>query len=99
MNDNVIIVVESISKGKEPVMKVEQEKKSAASKETAQTRLFTRQPLSVLSKIAFWAFLVEGLGSLGGAIALMGVSEPWPASVPISHAEVEARGYEDLLVA
>ncbi len=30
------------------------------SKEAAQTHLFTRQPLSVLSKIAFWAFLVGG---------------------------------------
>src|SRR6266487_4942644 len=51
-------------------MKVEQEKKAAVSKETAQTHLFARQPLSTLGKIAFWAFLVEGLGSLGGAIAL-----------------------------
>ena len=53
-------------------MNVEQEKKAALSKETetAQTHLFARQPLSVLGKIAFWAFLVEGLGSLGGAIAL-----------------------------
>jgi plastocyanin len=51
-------------------MNVEQEKKAVVSKETAQTHLFTRQPLSVLGRIAFWAFLVEGLGSLGGAIAL-----------------------------
>jgi len=51
-------------------MNVEQEKKAAVSKETTQTHLYTRQPLSVLGKIAFWAFLVEGLGSLGGAIAL-----------------------------
>ena len=53
-------------------MNVEQEKKAVVSKETesAQTHLFTSQPLSVLGKIAFWAFLVEGLGSLGGAIAL-----------------------------
>lgn len=51
-------------------MKVEQEKKAAVSKETAQTHLFTRQPLSILGKIAFWAFLVEGLGSLGGTIVL-----------------------------
>jgi hypothetical protein len=51
-------------------MKVKQEKKSVVGKETAQTRLFTRQPPSVLGKIAFWAFLVEGLGSLGGTIAL-----------------------------
>jgi uncharacterized membrane protein YphA (DoxX/SURF4 family) len=41
----------------------------------------------------------KNLALLGGAIALMGVAEPWPASVPISHDEVEARGYEDLLVA
>ncbi len=56
--------------GKEPAMNVEQEKKSMVSKETTQTHLFTREPLSVLGKIAFWAFLVEGIGSLGGAIAL-----------------------------
>ena len=33
-------------------MKVEQEKKAAVSKETAQTHLFARQPLSTLGKTA-----------------------------------------------
>ena len=41
----------------------------------------------------------KNLALLGGAIALMGVAEPWAASVPISHDEVEALGYEDLLIA
>ena len=41
----------------------------------------------------------KNLALLGGAIALMGVAEPWPVSVPISWEEIEARGYEDLLVA
>jgi putative oxidoreductase len=41
----------------------------------------------------------KNVALLGSAIALMGVAEPWPASVPISREEVEARGYEDLLVA
>jgi hypothetical protein len=36
---------------------------------------------------------------LGSAVALMGVDEPWPVSVPISQKEVEARGYEDLVAA
>jgi putative oxidoreductase len=41
----------------------------------------------------------KNMALLGSAIALMGVDEPWPASVPISQDEVAARGYEDLLVA
>lgn len=41
----------------------------------------------------------KNVALLGSAIAMMGVDEPWPASVPISQDEVAARGYEDLLVA
>jgi hypothetical protein len=32
-------------------------------------------------------------------LALLGVDEPWPVSVPISQKEIEERGYEDLLAA
>ena len=39
----------------------------------------------------------KNLALLGGALALMGVEEPWPASVPI--AREEDSGYEDLLAA
>src|SRR2546423_4679715 len=45
---------------KEPIMNVE----------ATQTGLFARQPLSVLGKIAFWAFLVSVLGGIGGNIAI-----------------------------
>src|SRR5262249_54063824 len=38
----------------------------------------------------------KNVALLGAALALMGVDEPWPASVPISQREIEARGYEDL---
>ncbi len=41
----------------------------------------------------------KNMALLGSALALMGVDEPWPASLPISHEEVEARGYEDLIAA
>jgi putative oxidoreductase len=41
----------------------------------------------------------KNIALLGSALALMGVNEPWPISVPISHAEVQARGYEDLIAA
>lgn len=47
-------------KEKEPTMNVE----------ATQTGLFARQPLSVLGKIAFWAFLVGVLGGIGGNIAI-----------------------------
>ena len=46
------------------------EKEPATNVEATQTHLFTRQPLSVFGKIAFWASVVGGLGSLGGTIAL-----------------------------
>ena len=38
----------------------------------------------------------KNLALLGGALALMGVDEPWPASVPAAR---EDSGYEDLLAA
>ena len=41
----------------------------------------------------------KNLALLGGALALMGVEEPWPASVPIGQDEIAARGYEDLIAA
>ena len=41
----------------------------------------------------------KNMALLGSALALMGVDEPWPISVPISHEEVEARGYRDLVAA
>jgi putative oxidoreductase len=41
----------------------------------------------------------KNMALLGSALALMGVEEPWPASVPISRQEVAARGYEDLIAA
>jgi uncharacterized membrane protein YphA (DoxX/SURF4 family) len=39
----------------------------------------------------------KNLALLGGALALMGVEEPWPASVPAIREEDS--GYEDLLAA
>jgi putative oxidoreductase len=41
----------------------------------------------------------KNMALLGAALALMGVDEPWPVSVPISQKEIEARGYEDLVAA
>ena len=41
----------------------------------------------------------KNMALLGSALALMGVDEPWPISVPISQDEVAARGYEDLIAA
>jgi putative oxidoreductase len=41
----------------------------------------------------------KNMALLGSALALMGIDEPWPMSVPISQEEVEARGYEDLVAA
>ncbi|MDQ2904877.1 MAG: hypothetical protein ABI456_12405 [Ktedonobacteraceae bacterium] len=38
--------------------------------EAKQTRMFSRQQPSVPGRFAFWAFLVGGIGSLGGAIAI-----------------------------
>jgi uncharacterized membrane protein YphA (DoxX/SURF4 family) len=41
----------------------------------------------------------KNMALMGSAVALMGVDEPWPASVPISREEIESRGYEDLVAA
>lgn len=41
----------------------------------------------------------KNMALLGSALALMGLDEPWPVSVPISQDEIEARGYEDLIAA
>jgi hypothetical protein len=41
----------------------------------------------------------KNMALLGSALALMGVDEPWPISVPISQEEIAARGYEDLVAA
>jgi uncharacterized membrane protein YphA (DoxX/SURF4 family) len=41
----------------------------------------------------------KNLALLGAALALLGVDEPWPVSVPISQKEIEERGYEDLVAA
>jgi hypothetical protein len=41
----------------------------------------------------------KNLALLGGALALMGVEEPWPASVPIAQKERYAEDYNDLVAA
>ena len=41
----------------------------------------------------------KNMALLGSALALMGVEEPWPASVPVGQDEIAARGYEDLIAA
>jgi len=41
----------------------------------------------------------KNMALLGGALALMGMEEPWPASVPIGQGELMKRGYEDLVAA
>src|SRR5579884_2757956 len=42
----------------------------------------------------------KNLALLGGAVALMGVEEPWPASVPVGQMQdYSARDYEDLIAA
>jgi putative oxidoreductase len=41
----------------------------------------------------------KNLALLGGALALMGMEEPWPASVPIGQRQITERDYEDLLAA
>jgi uncharacterized membrane protein YphA (DoxX/SURF4 family) len=41
----------------------------------------------------------KNLALLGGALALMGVEEPWPASVPIAQKDRYAEDYEDLAAA
>jgi putative oxidoreductase len=41
----------------------------------------------------------KNMALLGSALALMGLDEPWPMSIPISQEEVRSRGYEDLIAA
>jgi uncharacterized membrane protein YphA (DoxX/SURF4 family) len=41
----------------------------------------------------------KNLALLGGALALMGVEEPWPASVPIAQKDRYAEDYDDLVAA
>lgn len=40
----------------------------------------------------------KNMALIGGALALMGVDEPWPASVPIGQSD-STRGFEDLVAA
>ena len=40
----------------------------------------------------------KNLALLGGALALMGVREPWPASLPVAQKD-DSVGYDDLLAA
>ena len=40
----------------------------------------------------------KNMALIGGALALMGVDEPWPASVPIGQRD-STRGFEDLVAA
>lgn len=55
---------------KEMSKDIQTEQESATSNETKRIGMFTRQPLSPLGKIAFWTFVVGGVGGLGGVIAL-----------------------------
>jgi uncharacterized membrane protein YphA (DoxX/SURF4 family) len=41
----------------------------------------------------------KNVALLGSALALMGVEEPWPASVPIAQRDPLAGNYEDLVAA
>lgn len=41
----------------------------------------------------------KNLALLGSALALMGVEEPWPASVPVRHEHGYDRDYDDLVAA
>jgi uncharacterized membrane protein YphA (DoxX/SURF4 family) len=41
----------------------------------------------------------KNLALLGSALALMGVDEPCPASVPLGKNDLSERGYEDLIAA
>ncbi len=49
-------------------MSVEQEKESTMDIKSAQARLFARQPLSPLARVAFWALLV---GTVLGVILVV----------------------------
>lgn len=41
----------------------------------------------------------KNLALLGGALALMGLDEPWPASIPVGQIESTGRHYDDLVAA
>jgi hypothetical protein len=51
-------------------MMVNEEKDTSATTEVKQERWFTRQPTSMLNKLAFAMFLIGTLSSIGGAVAL-----------------------------
>lgn len=51
-------------------METKKEMESTTNVEEKRTGLFARQPLSILGKIAFWAFLVSVLGGIAGNIAI-----------------------------
>jgi hypothetical protein len=65
-------IVKKIRKKKEPAMSMEtkKEKEPATNVEATQTNMFTRQPLSVFGKIAFWTSVVGALGGIAGTIIL-----------------------------
>jgi putative oxidoreductase len=41
----------------------------------------------------------KNMALLGSALALMGMDEPWPASVPVGQKDLMERNYEDLVAA
>jgi putative oxidoreductase len=41
----------------------------------------------------------KNMALLGSALALMGMNEPWPASVPVGQKDLIERNYEDLVAA
>jgi uncharacterized membrane protein YphA (DoxX/SURF4 family) len=41
----------------------------------------------------------KNMALLGSALALMGMDEPWPASVPVGQKDLIERNYEDLVAA
>lgn len=49
---------------------IQTEQETVTSSEGKKASLFTRQPSSALSRIAFWTFLIIALGGTGGTIAL-----------------------------
>lgn len=41
----------------------------------------------------------KNMALLGSALALMGMDEPWPASIPVGQKDLMERNYEDLVAA
>jgi putative oxidoreductase len=41
----------------------------------------------------------KNMALLGSALALMGMDEPWPASIPVGQKDLIERNYEDLVAA